>query len=85
MPQVIDKPTVKIRATTEPGIVKALKLNGESLDATDHKAIASAARVVSKSLRKSNPQLASHLYYVAFKHSGAAKRAARKSVKNAVA
>lgn len=62
--------------TDEKSVLSKLKLDkkdSSKLTKQDHINIAAAAKPVSKSLRKSNPQLACALYYVHYKHTKLAK------------
>lgn len=65
---------------SEDDVIKSLNLvkpaEAKALSAADHKRIADAAKTASLSLRKQNPKAANALYYVHYKHSGAAKRRA---------
>lgn len=75
--------TVKAKAVkpskfrTEADVLKELGLaKKETLSKAEHTAIANAAKEASRSLRKANPKAAQQLYYVHYKHSGNAKKAA---------
>lgn len=67
-----------LNVKTEEDIKRKLGIKGEKLSPADKKAIGDAARTASKALRKSNPALASHLYYVQYKYRKASSKKARK-------
>lgn len=69
-PVKVKLPTIR----SKEGLMKHLGLDKkEKLTSADHKRISETAHLVSKNLRKSNPQLASALYYLHYSHSGKAK------------